>query len=373
MEKEPKSSPEMAAEAGPYSDTKFSYLNLDVTEENIIYFGQIINSYANEGLNKPLDGGKLIGLLNTYMQVPSEADQGSKVEKVINLLQGNVVTDPLILEETVKAVLEVARAIGQNVNKPELAYEMSSLFSFDRTEDLRAQINKYAGASLFSEPLLDEEVWAFVDVYARTHLKQRNALIQTKKLIAILQARSIKDIAREFNVKENTISDMWRKAVSNIALEFIKEINQPEMRSLFTVDQSVQTFLHEVGLPKSYSTALKKHLGGSQSPLTAEEIVTNIEVGNRIQEEIKRRVDYAEMAEEAIPSKESLQLIRTLLGSKRNGVFPVSRKSLVGRYHETLKYSRDNSLSDEAINDNISEYNSHIDSVLREVALWMHE
>jgi transposase-like protein len=374
MEKEPKPSLEIIKDADGDSAVEISISKSYFDEANLAYFGQIINSYSegNE-LENPINSEKLLELLDIYLDTSSKGDENTKVESVIHLLQGETTTDPFKLEDTVEAVLEVAQVIAQNMNKPQPLSRESTLFSLGRTEELRIQINNYAGVQLFNAPFLDEEIWALVGVYARTHFKQYKVPVQTDKIVAVLQGKKIKDIAEEFGVKQSTISEMWRKALSNIAQEFLKEMHRPEMQNLLTVDQSVQIFLHETGLSKSHSLGLKKHLGGLESPISTEEVIINVEVGGRIQEEIKQRVDYAKfMGEEGLPSDESLRIISVLLGSKRNGVFPISRKNLVQRYYEDIKHEHSEvTLSDEVINEKIYEYNYLIDSSLRDVALWM--
>jgi hypothetical protein len=374
MEKKSESSLEIVKNVGGDSAVEISISKSYFGEENLVYFGQIINSYSHDNSpGEPLSSEKLIEFLDMYINASPETYKSTQVEAVIRLLHGETTVDTSKLEETAGAVLEVARVIAQNMNKSEQTLSEPSQFSLSRTEEIRAQINKYAGAQLFNTQFLDEEVWAFIGLYARTHLKQHKAPVQTDKVIAILEGRRTKDIAEEFDVKQNTISDTWRKAVSNIAQEFLKEMYRPEMQSLLTVDQSVHILLHETGLSKSHSTGLKKHLGGSGAPLSVEEILINIEVGSRIYEEIKQRVDYAELiGEKDIPSKESLRLVRMLLGSKRNGVSPLSRENLIQQYREDIRYKYiEGTLSDETINEKLFEYNTLIDAALREVVLWM--
>jgi transposase-like protein len=376
MEKKPKpkSSLEIVKDVGGDSAIEISISKSYFDEENLIYFGQIINSYSEDNRPKePLSSEKLVELLDIYIEVSSEAGTRTQVETVIRLLHGETTEDTLELEEMASAVLGVARVIAQNMDKPAALSRESTLFSLTRTEELRAQINNYAGVQLFNAPFLDEEVWALVDLYARTHVKEWKASAQTDKIVALLEGERTKDVAEKFNVKQNTISDTWRKAVSNIAQGFLKEMHRPEMQSLLTVDQSVQILLRETGLSKSHSIGLKKHLGGLGSPLSTEEVIINVEVGGRIQEEIKQRVDYAKLiGEENVPSEESLRLVSALLGSKRNGVFPISRENFIQNYIKELQYAHlGDPLSDEAINEKAFEYNLFIDSSLREVALWM--
>lgn len=386
MEKTPKDNDKIDFIADHLSDHDFSF-----SEENLESFREIANSFTvDEQLGEPLSQDRFISFLEVYIQISPDAKRDSNVEKVISLMEGEAVEGSPELEEMVEAVLDVARVIAQNLDILEISSNMQGGFSLRRTEELREQINNYSGEPIFNKPLTEKEVWELVALYERTHPKKAKVPAQKAKLVAILQGRSLKDIAEEFNVEPHTISSMWQKALSNIAREFQSTLTLPEVPSILPpeqqelpkevpeqiiVEHALGIIIRETGLSRYHSTLLKKQMLASQPSIVGDEVLVNIEVCDMIRKEIEQRISYLESLEEtsAMPTSANLQYVHILLGNKKNGVVPTSRTSLLRKYEIELEKMYGKSREHEEIIENrIALYNSRADAAIIEVALWMN-
>jgi hypothetical protein len=368
-------------------ETSHKVKDLDIerrrfSAEYVDVFRLMINKSAGEELlESPLDEDTVLALIDSYARNRHEAksrqDIGRQTIALLNHLEGKrlsvlagemgVNTKSLINMRSSAAQI-IARDLRSLFHPPSLGN-----FSEEHVERFRLQINSQIGEEMLEGPLDKDDVDSLIELYGRTHPRPNVVGALAEKLTALLEGKSWLEVAQETNTAKSALHNIRTYAIQLIARNLSELFKGQTLREIsHDIDQLVG---HGI-LSHDHATLLKRHVGIIDEPLSNGQITRGMEACERV----RLSIDEAKLRDrkrrdrkiENAPTEQQLQIVRRLLGNRKDAINPTSRSELVNQYaaHER-KTAQSIFTNEKEVQQRINQYGVAIDKALLSVFQWM--